>query len=88
MDDNNYYENMIAELRVERDALAADLAAVQDELRDLDIELTRARRQRDIAHTLLRDSKQWMICPGKYTAWEIMERIDAALAGEKNNGAS
>ena len=59
--------------------LQADLAAAQDELRDLEIELTRARKQRDIAHTLLRESKQWMICPGKYTAWEIMKRIDGAL---------
>ena len=35
MDDTNYYENMIAELRSERDALVADLAAARALLREL-----------------------------------------------------
>ena len=70
---------LVREIVEEVESLRSDLAAAQDELRDLEIELTRARKQRDIAHTLLRESKQWMICPGKYTAWEIMKRIDAAL---------
>lgn len=51
MDDTNYYENMIAELRAERDALA-------DEVRDLDIELTHARDERNRLRQHLHDEHQ------------------------------
>ena len=78
MDDTNYYENMIAELRAERDALA-------DEVRDLDIELTHARDERNRLRQHLHDEHQWHIgtMDERDALAELLRRARAALPDMK-----